>query len=82
MFHTCLTNHVYGSTLSKHCGYLDTERRREGNAGLGKRGASFGIHGLQFFSTLFGFAALLCKTIAGFGWLGSLCSFARWQLDC
>ena len=42
---------------------MDAERRREGNAGLGKRGASFGIHGLQFFSTLFGFAALLCKTI-------------------
>ena len=42
---------------------MDAERRRAGNAGLGKRGASFGIHGLQFFSTLFGFAALLCKTI-------------------
>ena len=42
---------------------MNAERRRAGNAGLGKRGASFGIHGLQFFSTLFGFAALLCKTI-------------------
>ena len=34
------------------------------------------------FSQLYLVLLLYCKTIAGFAWLGSLCSFARWQLDC